>query len=120
MTVKVALLGIGNMGQNHLRILNMLKDVEVVSIFDVNENALKSLSDKFRVPYTLNLDEALSKADAAVIATPTSTHCEYFQKCAEYVDKVFIEKPLAASLEEASVMQKLAEEKNVFVQLEVL
>ena len=54
--LKIALLGIGNMGKNHLRILSMLKGVEICSIFDVNESELKKLSAQYNVPYTLNMD----------------------------------------------------------------
>ena len=40
MTLKVAILGIGNMGKNHLRVLSMLRGVEVTNIFDFNKENL--------------------------------------------------------------------------------
>lgn len=42
--VRIALFGIGKMGQNHLRILSMLKDVEVAFLYDVNEELCVDLS----------------------------------------------------------------------------
>lgn len=116
MTLKVAILGIGNMGRNHLRILSMLKNVEVTNIFDFNEAELKKLSEQYQVPYTTNADEAISGTDAVVIVTPTSTHFEYFKLCAGKVKNVFIEKPLAETLEEALEIKALAENHDMYVQ----
>ena len=55
MPLKVSILGIGRMGKNHLRILSMLKGVEVTNIFDFNEGELKSLSVQYGVPYALDV-----------------------------------------------------------------
>ena len=79
MSLKVSILGIGNMGKNHLRVLSMLKGVTVVKIFDFNEGALKLLSQQYDVPYTLDAGEALENMDAVIIVTPTSTHFDYFK-----------------------------------------
>lgn len=47
--IKIALFGIGKMGQNHLRILSMLKDVEVAFLYDVNLELCESLSKSFGI-----------------------------------------------------------------------
>ena len=70
MSLKVSILGIGNMGKNHLRVLSMLKGVTVVKIFDFNEDALKLLSEQYDVPYTLDAGEAIESVDAVIIVTP--------------------------------------------------
>src|SRR5438105_2531043 len=116
MTIKMALLGLGHMGRNHLRILSMLRSVEICNIFDVDKASLKKLSKEYSVPYTLNIEEALTGVDAVVIATPTSTHHEYFKLCVGRIKNIFIEKPLAASYEQALEMKSLAEKYGVFVQ----
>ena len=116
MSLKVSILGIGNMGKNHLRILSMLKGVTVAKIFDFNEDALKSLSEQYDVPYTLDVNEALDNVDAAIIVTPTSTHFDYFKLCMSKVTNVFIEKPLAETHAEAQEIKVLANENGMFVQ----
>ena len=116
MAVRVSILGIGNMGKNHLRVLSMLRGVIVVKIFDFNEDALKSLSEKYGVPYTLDASEAIENVDAAIIVTPTSTHFDYFKLCVGKVTNVFIEKPLAATYAEALEIKVLANENSMFVQ----
>jgi len=116
MSLKVSILGIGQMGKNHLRILSMLKDVVVKNIFDFNEVELKLLSAKYDVPYTLNIDEALQDVDAVIIVTPTSTHFDYFKLCVGKVTNVFIEKPLAETYAQAKEIKVLANENGMFVQ----
>ena len=46
MTVKVSILGLGNMGRNHLRVLSMLKGVDIAYIFDLNLQTLQALSEQ--------------------------------------------------------------------------
>tara|TARA_B100000780_G_scaffold258396_1_gene208734 strand:- start:47 stop:994 length:948 start_codon:yes stop_codon:yes gene_type:complete len=116
MSLKVSILGIGNMGKNHLRVLSMLKGVTVVKIFDFNEDALKLLSQQYDVPYTLDAGEALESVDAVIIVTPTSTHFDYFKLCVGKVTNVFIEKPLAETYAEAQEIKALANENGMFVQ----
>ena len=116
MSLKVSILGIGNMGKNHLRVLSMLKGVTVVKIFDFNEDALKLLSQQYDVPYTLDANDALENVDAVIIVTPTSTHFDYFKLCLGKVTNVFIEKPLAETYAEAQEIKALATENGMFVQ----
>jgi predicted dehydrogenase len=114
--VNVALLGIGNMGRNHLRILNMLKGVNISFIFDVDEKELEKLSKQYDVSYTTEIDVAIDSADAVLIVTPTSTHYDYFNHCVGKVKYVFIEKPLAATLDQGRKIKALAEQHSMVVQ----
>lgn len=116
MTIKVSILGLGNMGRNHLRVLSMLKGVDIAYIYDLNLDALQTLSAQYKVPYTDDAITAIEAADAVVIVTPTSTHFDYFKMCAGRVKNVFIEKPLAETLEQAQEIQKLAEQHGMFIQ----
>ncbi|WP_210397629.1 Gfo/Idh/MocA family protein [Motiliproteus sediminis] len=116
-SLRVALLGVGNMGRNHLRILSMLKGVEVTYIYDLQQDRLAQLGRQYGVPYTTDLATALSGAEAVIIATPTSTHCELFEYCAPLVRFAFIEKPVAATVEEAEKIKALSGRYNVKVQI---
>ena len=59
--VKIGLLGIGKMGQNHLRNLNLLKNVEVSFIYDVNKELLEKSAKEFDV-YALQDESELENA----------------------------------------------------------
>ena len=116
MKIKVSIIGIGSMGQNHLRTLSLIRDVEIIFLYDKDEDLLKKLSKKYNISYTLKLDEAIENVDAVYIVTPTSTHFEVFKKCSPKVKNIFIEKPLASSLHEALEIKKIAITNNNFVQ----
>lgn len=116
MTLKISILGLGNMGRNHLRVLSMLKGVEVAYIFDHDEATLASLSKQYKVLATQDPVQAIEAADAVIIVTPTSTHFDYFQMCVGRVKNVFIEKPLAQTLVQAKEIKRLANANDMFVQ----
>lgn len=115
--IKIALFGIGKMGQNHLRILSMLKDVEVAFLYDVNLELCESLSKSFGIKVLENLDEDLKDCDGAIIVTPTFTHFDYVNKVSDYVKNIFVEKPLTNTLESTQIILTLAKEKSLNIQV---
>lgn len=105
--LKIALLGLGKMGQNHLRILANLPDVKIACIYDNNIE----LTQKLACDYKLNfIKEPKSlkdfKLDAIIIATPTFTHYNYIKLASKYVKNIFVEKPLCASFGECKKLKK--------------
>ncbi len=114
--IKITLIGLGNMGKNHLRILSMLKNVELHYIYDINQNTLDALSKQYDVKATTNMNEAMSGADAIIICSPTSLHYDHFLMASKYAKSIFVEKPLADSLEKAIRIKELAEQEDIFVQ----
>lgn len=115
--LKLGLIGLGKMGQNHLRVLSMLNSVQLAFIHDVDPAVETRLSAAYGVPSAQNLDAALVEVDAIVIATPTSTHAEYIERVAPYVRNLFVEKPLAGTLAEAEAVHRFAEERNLNIQV---
>lgn len=102
--LRVGLFGLGKMGQNHLRVLSMLKRVELVFAFDLDPKAAAKAA-AVGVPFMSTLPEGDLAIDAAVICTPTSTHAEFVHALlARGVRQVFIEKPLADTLERAQAI----------------
>ncbi len=115
--VKIGLLGLGNMGQNHLRVLSMLKDVELGFIFDSDSEKCTLLSQEYRVPVSKELINDYARIDALVIATPTSTHCDYVTQAREYVKFFFVEKPLADTLQKSEEIVRLTEKHGLKIQV---
>lgn len=99
---RVALVGLGTMGRNHLRVLGELDDAELVGICDLDANAVETLSRKHSVPGYTSWDEmyAREKPVAVVVAVPTRFHIEAGMAAIERGLHVLIEKPIAATLEE--------------------
>lgn len=114
--IKVTLLGLGNMGKNHLRVLSMLKNVELHYIYDINQDTLDVLSRQYDVKSSTDINQAMLGADAVVICTPTSLHFDHFVLASKYVKSIFVEKPLAHNLEKALEIKKISEKESIFVQ----
>ena len=99
---RVALIGLGAMGRNHLRVLSDLEGVELAAICDQDANLLESAERKYSVPAYRSWDEMLGHArlDAAVIAVPTRFHGQAGLAALEQGLHVLIEKPIASNLDE--------------------
>ncbi len=115
MKLKTAVIGIGNMGKNHVRIYSELKESELVAISDINEKLGKELAEKHSCNYYKNYKDLLKKEkiDAVSICVPTSLH---YQVAADAINSginLLIEKPIASSLAEANKIVELAEKSGV-------
>ncbi|WP_072681712.1 Gfo/Idh/MocA family protein [Arcobacter sp. LA11] len=115
--VKIGLLGVGKMGQNHLRNLAMLKQVEIGFIYDFDKDLCEQLSTQYNVPVSENLEKDLQTIDGVVIVTPTFTHADYIKQVSKYVKNIFVEKPLTDTLESSIEIVKLAKENNLNIQV---
>lgn len=105
---KVAIIGLGQMGRNHHRVVSSIEDLEITALCDVVKN------DAYEEPFYDDVDELLAKADfdAAIIVVPTFLHKEIAMKCLEKGKDLFIEKPVASNTKEAEEILKKAKEKN--------
>lgn len=115
--VRIGLIGLGKMGQNHLRILSMLRSVDLAFIYDADPGVAQRLSDHYGAPTGADLDALLPGADAVVICTPTITHGDYVRRAAEHVRHIFVEKPLAHSLAETEQLARFAEQRGLHIQV---
>jgi predicted dehydrogenase len=116
---RLGLIGLGVMGRNHLRILDGLPGVRVAAVSDPMPAALANVPDvdgrQGFVDAVTMLDEA--ELDAVVIAAPTTTHLPLALAAIERGIAVLIEKPLAASPEEADEIVDAANRSGVPVQV---
>jgi len=115
--IKVGIIGLGKMGQNHLRVLSMLRSVELVFIYDVNHEHAAGLANNFNVMAAQDLNIVLPNVDAVVICSPTITHADYIRLAAKYVKDIFVEKPLADTLAESKAIFNLSTDLNLNVQV---
>lgn len=115
--LKVGLIGLGNMGRNHLRVLSMLKGFELAFVADANAEVAARAGEAHGIPGVVDPEPLLAGVDAVVICTPTVTHADYIRLAAVHVKNIFVEKPLAATLEEARDIAAFAKEKGLNVQV---
>lgn len=115
--LKVGLIGLGSMGRNHLRVLSMLKGVELAFVADANAQVAADAGDLHQIPGVVDPTPLLTGVDAVVICTPTVTHAHYIRLAAGHVNNIFVEKPLTATLDEAHEIAALAHEKGLNIQV---
>jgi predicted dehydrogenase len=116
--VKVGVVGVGYLGQHHVRIFSELPNVELVAIADINEKRAREMASLYQVPfYTTNYKDLIDKVDAVSIVTPTSTHFSIAKNFLERGIHIFVEKPVTQTLEEAENLLELASGKDLVFQV---
>ncbi len=116
-SLRVGVIGVGNMGQHHTRVLGLLKDVELYGIADINVTRGLDLASKYRVRFFEDYHQLLTCVDAVCIAVPTHLHYEIGLACLNAGVHVLIEKPIAANLEQAESLVNAAAANNCILQV---
>jgi len=106
--IRVGVIGVGNMGQHHTRVLSFLKDVELVGVSDVNVDRGIDTASKYRARFFEDYRSLLPHVDAVCVAVPTRLHHEVGLTCLQAGVHVLIEKPIAASITEAESLVNAA------------
>ena len=115
--IRVGVVGVGNMGQHHTRVLSMLKDVELVGVADLNVERGIDTASKYRVRFFEDYHDMLPHVDAVCIAVPTRLHHSVGMTCLQAGVHVLVEKPIAASIEEAESLVNAAAESQCILQV---
>jgi predicted dehydrogenase len=115
--IRMGVIGVGNMGQHHARVLSFLKDVELVGVADVNVDRGLDTASKHRVRYFEDYHELLPLVDAVCIAVPTRLHFDVGTTCLKSGTHVLIEKPIAATIAEAESLVNTAAEFDCILQV---
>jgi predicted dehydrogenase len=99
------------MGVAHAAVLSMLPGVSVVGAVDSDPGAARRLRGMgFRMPVARTLDALLADAavDAVWVCTPPDSHLAVTRRCLDAGTAVFVEKPLAHTLDDARALAALA------------
>ena len=115
--VKVGVIGVGHLGQHHVKHYVSLKDANLVGIVDTDQERATEISKEFDIPLFNELQDFLDQVDAVSIVTPTPYHAKMAEICIENDIHVFIEKPITETLEEAERLLVLSKEKDVMIQV---
>lgn len=105
---RIAVIGVGHLGQHHARILAAMPEVDLVAVVDMKpERAAEIAAKRGTVPRT-DASTLMGRVDAVIIATPTVSHVEIALPFVEAGAAVLVEKPLAANLAEADRLVEAA------------
>lgn len=99
---RIAVIGAGRFAQNHLRILSQSPRAQLVAVVDPDEAARTAAANQFGCPGFADAAQVIGLADAAVVATPTTTHAQVGVPLLEAGLDLLVEKPIEATRTEAA------------------
>ena len=110
--MRVAVIGVGSMGFNHLRVYSELENAQVVGASDVSPERLKVITDRFSVPTYSDYRELFEKEkpEAVSITVPTSEHEKVASFALNAGAHVLVEKPISATVDEGRRIIALAQQ----------
>lgn len=115
--LKVGVFGVGHLGKFHLNNWKEMKDVELVGFYDPSDDAAQQITEKYQLPRFLDAEMLMDAVDAVDIVAPTTYHFDLCRKAIRKGKHVFVEKPLANTMEEARELVKLVKESNIKFQV---
>jgi predicted dehydrogenase len=110
--IRVGLVGCGQMGEVHLRLLKTLKGVQIVGVADPNLTRAKALASREKIDVVAGGLESLlelARPDAVHILTPPATHAALACTALRASCHVFVEKPMALTVQEAESVSAAVE-----------
>lgn len=115
--LKVGVLGAGHLGKIHIQQWKEAANVELVGFFDPDTGQAAITAAQYGVAAFSDIESLIHAADAIDIVSPTTTHYELAKTCLLNGKHLFIEKPLANTLEEGAELVQLVKEANVKCQV---
>jgi predicted dehydrogenase len=95
---RIAVIGAGAFGRNHLRVIRDSPRATLAGVFDIDRAKAEAAAAEFGCEGLNDLSEVAGSADAAIVATPTSTHAEVGCALLAAGLDVLVEKPVTADL----------------------
>ena len=116
-TVNVGVIGVGAMGENHVRVYHKMEEANLMGVSDVSERALKKIEKKYGAKGYTNYCELLANPEIEVVSVcvPTTFHHAVVMEAIRHKKHVLVEKPIAFTLTEAEEMIAAAKEAGVIL-----
>jgi predicted dehydrogenase len=115
--LKVGVFGVGHLGKFHLNNWREIEGVKLVGFYDPSELNANDVKKEYDLKRFKNPDKLIDACDAIDIVAPTTEHYQLCKKAILKSRHVFVEKPLANTMEEARELVKLAKEANIKFQV---
>jgi predicted dehydrogenase len=111
--LKIGVLGAGHLGKIHLKLANQSEKLELIGFYDPNEENAKKVEHEFGYKSFSTIEELIHEVDIVDIVTPTLSHYDCAKKAILAGKHIFLEKPIANSVEEAEEIIALANKYKV-------
>jgi len=115
--LKLGIFGVGHLGKFHLNNWKEISGVELVGFYDPDDVSAQEVSEKYQLPRFLDAETLMGLCDAIDVIAPTPFHFDLCEKAIKKGKHVFVEKPLANTMDEARELVKLVKESNIKMQV---
>ena len=115
--IKVGVFGVGHLGKFHLNNWKEIENVKLVGFYDPNDEMAEAVAEKYELKRYNSADKLMDACDAVDIVVPTQFHFDLCMKAIRKGKHVFVEKPLANTVEEAKQIVNMIEEAHVKFQV---
>lgn len=115
--IRVGVVGIGHLGNYHLQKYHTLPNCTIAGVADIMGERAQKAAETYGCPAFSDHRKLIGKVDAVSIAVPTISHYRIAKDCLEAGIDVLLEKPIAATIEEADELVAVAEKKGLIFQI---
>jgi predicted dehydrogenase len=115
--IKIGVLGAGHLGKFHINNWNEITGADLVGFYDPHDATAKEVQEQYGIKRFNSEEELIAECDAIDVVAPTNFHFDICQKAIRSGKHVFVEKPLANTIEEAQQLVKLVKESNIKLQV---
>lgn len=116
-TIKVGVIGVGYLGRFHALKYAAMDSVELIGVVDVDQERTARIAGECSTAAFNNYHELLDKVDAVSIVVPTLFHHEVAMEAISHKVNLLVEKPFTTTLAEADELIRLAQEKDLVLQV---
>ena len=109
--------GAGGLGFHHVRILRDMQGITFAGFYDANPERAAAVALELGVPAHVSLDALIAGSDAVCCVVPTMAHHEVGMQILAAGKHLFVEKPIAVTLDEADVLVGAAANAGVVLQV---
>ncbi|SFJ75391.1 Gfo/Idh/MocA family protein [Thermoflavimicrobium dichotomicum] len=110
---KVGMIGLGSIAQKvYLPLLSIEKNWKLVGAYSPTKSKRDELCRQYRIESFNDMDSLLTACDAIFVHSSTDTHYEIVEKALQMGKDVYVDKPLAATVEQAKRLVELSNQLN--------
>lgn len=111
--LKIGILGAGHLGKIHLKLANQSSKYQLVGFYDPDLENARKVTEEFGYTNFDSIEELVEAVDVVDIVTPTLSHYECAKIAIAAKKHIFLEKPIANSIDEAEEIIQLAKKANI-------
>lgn len=115
--MRVAVIGVGQMGRHHARVYAALDAVELVGVCDIDRARAEAVAAEYRTAPYHDYRQVLDRVDAVSVAVPTESHVAIGDDFLRNGVSVLMEKPLSRTLDEADELIAVTEHSGAVLQV---